>query len=108
MIPIMCDGDEGEKSRRQVARRERRDAGDRSARVANAVMKLPASAIAKLELDEELRAAVDRARAVTSLSARRRAERTLAGELRGHDVEELEKRLAAVQGTGVLEQHMFH
>ena len=67
----MSDRDDRGESRRQIARREQRTAGERSARLANALMKLSASALGKLGLDEELREAVDRARAVTSQVARR-------------------------------------
>ena len=99
---------DGEESRRAVDRRERRHAGDRSARVANALMKLPETTIAKLELDEDLRETIDTARAVTSPVARRRAERTLAGTLRGVDLADLQTRIANVQATGSLEPQLFH
>src|SRR5256885_1802527 len=62
----MADRDDRGESRRQIARRQQRKAGDRSARLANALMKLPVSALGKLGLDEDLRASVDRARAVTA------------------------------------------
>jgi ribosome-associated protein len=99
--------DEPEEPRRQVARRERRDAGDRSARLAKALMKLPESALGKLGLEEELREALGRARAVTSPIARRRAERALAGELRGADLADIEGRLANVQAGGAAETRLF-
>jgi hypothetical protein len=51
----MHDRDE---SRRQIARRKQRTAGDRSARLANALMKLPTPALGKVALDEEIREAV--------------------------------------------------
>jgi ribosome-associated protein len=79
------------RSTRQVARADSRDAGERSAKLANTLMKLKDSVAAKLKLDEDVRAAVDTARRVTSLSARRRAERTLAGELRRADLAALEE-----------------
>ncbi len=85
--------DEGE-SRRQLARRQTRSAGDRSARVAHQLMDLSPSAIDKLKLDEDLREVVDRARAVVSNIARRREERSLAGALRRSDLGDLEQRLA--------------
>jgi ribosome-associated protein len=103
----MTDRDDRDDSRRQIARREQRKAGDRSARLANALMKLPAAALGKMGLDEELREAVDRARAVTALGARRRAERTLAGDLRRVDLVAVEARLAKVQATGTAEPQQF-
>jgi ribosome-associated protein len=104
----MADRDDRGESRRQIARRQQRKAGDRSARLANALMKLPGSALGKLGLDEDLRASVDRARAVTAHIARRRAERTLAGELRRIDLVALDARLAQVQTTGAAEPQQFH
>ncbi|HEX7839360.1 MAG TPA: DUF615 domain-containing protein, partial [Kofleriaceae bacterium] len=104
----MSDRDDRDESRRQIARRAQRTAGDRSARLANALMKLPASALGKMGLDEDLRDAVDRARAVTAQSARRRAERTLAGDLRRVDLAAVEARLAKVQATGTAEPQPFH
>jgi len=103
----MADRDDRGESRRQIARRQQRRAGDRSARLANALMKLPGSALGKLGLDEDLRAAVDRARAVTAHVARRRAERTLAGDLRRIDLVALDARLAQVQATGAAEPQQF-
>lgn len=104
----MNDRDDRGESRRQLVRREQRTAGERSARLANALMKLSASALGKLGLDEELRAAVDRARAVTSQVARRRAERALAGALRREDLVALAAQLAKVQETGSAEPQQFH
>lgn len=71
-------------------------------------MQLPETTIEKLELDEDLREAVDRARAVSSPVARRRAERTLAGTLRGVDLADLHDRVTKVQETGSLEPQLFH
>jgi ribosome-associated protein len=103
----MTDRDDRGESRRQIARREQRTAGERSARLANALMKLSLSALGKLGLDEELREAVDRARAVTSHGARRRAERALAGTLRRGDTVGLAAKLAKVQETGSAEPQQF-
>ncbi|MEJ7597087.1 MAG: ribosome biogenesis factor YjgA [Kofleriaceae bacterium] len=99
--------EDDEEPRRQVVKRERREAGDRSATLAHTLMKVPPSTIAKLELDEDLFAAVERARAVTSQIARRRAERTLAGELRSADIAVIATRLANVQETGSAEPRLF-
>lgn len=97
-----------ERSRRQIARRKVRVAGDHSARLAKTLMELPASTIDKLELDEELRASVDVARAVTSNNARRRAERGLAGDLRGlEDLADLDARIANIQETGMAAPRLF-
>jgi ribosome-associated protein len=103
----MADRDDRGDSRRQIARRQQRKAGDRSARLANALMKLQVSALGKLGLDEELCASVDRARAVTAHVARRRAERTLAGDLRRIDLVALDARLAQVQTAGAAEPQQF-
>jgi len=103
------DDDDGSgESRRQIARRQRRNAGDQSASIANRLMKLPDSVVGNLGLDEELRDAIARARAVTSPIARRRAERTLAGDLRGVDLDALETAIANVQATGAAEPRLFH
>ncbi|MCX5745368.1 MAG: DUF615 domain-containing protein, partial [Proteobacteria bacterium] len=98
--------DRGE-SRRQVARREQRQAGDQSARLAHALMKLHASLLAKLELDEQTREAVERARKITAHIARRRAERALANDLRGVDLPALATKLANVEATGAAEPRLL-
>ena len=71
-------------------------------------MKLAEPALAKLELDDELREVIDRARAVTSPIARRRAERSLAGELRRVDIGDIETRLANVQAGASGDARLFH
>jgi ribosome-associated protein len=95
-------------SRRQVARRERRDAGERSARIARELMQWKDAALAKLELPEEVRDELAAARAITSPIARRRAERTLAGALRHADLDELEAYMIDVQAKGNAEPRLFH
>jgi ribosome-associated protein len=91
---VRSDDEAGdERSRRQIARSEARDAGDRSARLAKLLMQLADVAVRKLALDDDLREAVDRARAVTSHIARRRAERTLASDLRRFELGALEAQL---------------
>jgi ribosome-associated protein len=97
-----------DRTARQISRSKQKRAGDRSARLANTLMKLPGPKLAKLKLDEELREAVDRARAVPSHIARRRAERTLAGELRRHDLEELDDQLAKLEQGSSAETRQFH
>jgi ribosome-associated protein len=90
----MSAADDDSRTARQIARSRQRKAGDRSTRLANALMKLGDPAIRKLELEEGLREAVERARKVTSHIARRRAERTLAGDLRRFDLVALADQLA--------------
>jgi ribosome-associated protein len=107
-MDLMSDGDDRPESRRQIARRAQREAGERSARLARELMTLPASALGALDLDDDLREAVDGARKVTAHIARRRAERSLAGELRREDLDQLEARLASAQSKGRADQQTFH
>ena len=95
-------------SRRQLAKKQRRDAGDRSGDLSRKLMSVSDSTLARLELEEELHGAVVRARAITSNTARRRAERALAGELRRFDLDDVERKLANVQSAGVAEPQLFH
>jgi len=104
----MPDRNDDDRTARQIARGKRRQAGDRSARLANALMKLAAPALKKLELDEELRETIERARTVTAHVARRRAERTLAGELRRFDLAELAGQLARLDQAGRTDAHELH
>jgi ribosome-associated protein len=99
-----CDvGERDDLSKRQLARRETRLAGAHSSQLARELMEVPAWMLGKLELDEELLETIARARAVTAQVARRRAERTLAGELRGVDLAVLRDRLASVRATGTVD-----
>ena len=95
-------------SNRQKAKQQRRRAGDRSADLARTFMQMKDATLAKLQLDEELREAIDRARAITSPVARRRAERTLAGDLRGHELGEIAEQIANVEQTGMPDTQLFH
>ena len=70
-------------------------------------MKLRAQDLTKLELEDDLREAIDRARAVTSHNARRRAERTLAGDLRRHDLAEIAAQLAKIDDRGMADARQF-
>lgn len=88
-----------DRTARQISRSQTKKAGDRSAKLARILMEMKPALLGKLGLSEELREAVDRARAITSQQARRRAERTLAGDLRGIDLVELTSRIETV-GTG--------
>jgi ribosome-associated protein len=100
--------EDDEQSGRAFAKRQRRVAGDVSARVARTLMQLPDTTIGKLELDEDLHESVKRARAIKSQIARRRAERTLAGDLRRTDLVDLETKIKNVQETGSAEPRLFH
>ncbi len=71
-------------------------------------MKLPDHSLRKLELDIELRDVIARCRAVSSPVARRRAERTLAGELRRHDLPGLAAKLASLHETTSADVQRFH
>jgi ribosome-associated protein len=104
----MSARDDDTRSARQIARGKQRKAGDRSTRLANTLMKLPASSVKKLELDEDLREAIDRARAVTPHVARRRAERTLAGDLRRSDLSAVEQQLATVSEASNTDTRLLH
>jgi len=100
--------DHDDRSARQIARGKQRKAGDRSARLARTLMALPPTAVKKLELDDDLREAVDRARAVTAHIARRRAERTLAGDLRRFDLGAVEDQLARLAESSTADAQQFH
>lgn len=93
---------------RVIAKRQKRAAGDRSAALSRTLMQLPDTTIEKLELGEDLLHEVQQARRITSQIARRRAERALAGALRGEDLVELQRKLENVQETGSAEPRMFH
>src|SRR5438094_6333501 len=97
-----------DRTARQIARAKTRKAGDRSAKLANQLMALSAPAIAGLALDDDLRETIERARAVTARVARRRAERTLAGELRRYDLVEIAEQLVAVQQGADAKVQQFH
>jgi ribosome-associated protein len=95
-------------SRRQLAKRERRNAGDRSADLARKLLQMKDATLAKITLDEELREVIDEARAIGSQTARRRAERALAGELRKYDLVEIAASVANVETSGAVETQQFH
>jgi len=89
--------DDSGQNRRQLARKQTRTDGERSARVAHKLMDLPASSLARLELDETVREVVEHARSIVANIARRREERNVAGALRRIDLRELEKQLADLE-----------
>lgn len=103
----MAARDDDPRTARQIARSKQKRAGDRSADLAAALMKLSDPAVKRLEIDDELRDELERARAITSHVARRRAERTLAGVLRGIDIAEVEAALEKVTEHGV-DVRQFH
>jgi ribosome-associated protein len=101
--------DDDDRTARQIARSKQKRAGDRSAAVAAQLMKLADAAVKKLEVDEDTRDAIDRARKTTTHIARRRAERTLAGDLRRFDnLGEIEDQLARIEETGNANVRQFH
>jgi ribosome-associated protein len=97
-----------DRSAREISRGKRRRAGDRSAKIANTLMKLTPPKLAKVKLDDDLRESVDRARKITSHIARRRAERALAGELRRYDLAEIDEQLAKVEQGEATDVRAFH
>lgn len=97
-----------DRTARQIARSKTKRAGDRSAKIARTLMELKDSALAKLQLDDDLRADVARARAVSSHIARRRAERTLAGELRRYELAEVDEQLEKLADGGAADARQFH
>ena len=99
--------DDDSRSNRQIARGKVRREGDRTARLARTLMDLKAPVLKRLDLEDELRHEIEKARRITALIARRRAERTLAGELRKFDSGGLEAQLQKVHDGNVDEQQ-FH
>jgi ribosome-associated protein len=97
-----------DESRRAAAKRERRDAGERSSRIARELMGWKDSSLAKLEMPEELRETLEAARAIKSPIARRRAERAFAGSLRGIDLDELEGYMINIEAKGNADPRLFH
>lgn len=97
-----------DKTNREIARGKVKREGDRSARIARQLMLLKEPLVKKLEVDLELRDAIFAARAITSPAARRRAERTLAGDLRQYDLADLDAKLAKVHESNNLDTQAFH
>ena len=71
-------------------------------------MNLKDAQLAKLDVDDELREEIVIARRVTSHIARRRAERTLAGELRHVDLAVLEDKLDKLEQGDAGDVRQFH
>ncbi|MGE0404341.1 MAG: ribosome biogenesis factor YjgA [Kofleriaceae bacterium] len=97
-----------DKSNREIARGKVKREGDKSARIARQLMQLKEPLVKKLVIDIELRDVIEGARAITSPAARRRAERTLAGELRRYDLADIEAKLAKVFESGNADTEAFH
>ncbi|HEY1552528.1 MAG TPA: ribosome biogenesis factor YjgA [Kofleriaceae bacterium] len=85
-----------DRSNREIARQRTRVAGERSAKLAAALMKLSDAKLKALEIEDHLRETIEDARRITSHIARRRAERSLAGSLRSEDLPALEAKLEAL------------
>ncbi|MFT3695589.1 MAG: ribosome biogenesis factor YjgA [Kofleriaceae bacterium] len=104
------DDDNDSRSKREIKRSKMRRAGDRSADLARKLMELPETTVKKLDVDEALRDAIDRARRIESHIARRRAERTLAGDLRRFedDLPGLEDQLEKIEETGNPDAQLLH
>jgi ribosome-associated protein len=96
-----------ERPGREERRRERRVAGEQGGKIAHTLMGLKEADLDQLSLDEDLRWEVDQARRVTSMNARRREERRLAGVLRSYDLEALAAKLAAQQQAGGADARLF-
>lgn len=105
----MSDDDDDPRSNRQIARGKMRRMGDRSAKLAAQLMKLREPYVKKLEVEPVVQEAIERARKVKTHIARRRAERTLAGDLRRHgaDLAALEDRLKKLD-EGDADAQQFH
>ncbi len=97
-----------DKSNREIARGKVKREGDRSSRIARQLMLLKEPLVKKLELDLDLKDVINAARAITSLAARRRAERTLAGELRRYDLVDIDAKLAKVHEAGNIDTQALH
>ncbi len=97
----------GGESQRQRSQRLKREAGNRSGRLARTLMQLTDAAVERLDIDDELREAVNRARSVSSNVARRREERRLAGVLRTGDLGALEAELSSHEASGRADARLF-
>lgn len=97
-----------DKTNREIARGKVKREGDRSARIARQLMQLKEPLVRKLEIDLELKDTIKAARAIASPAARRRAERTLAGELRRYDLADIDEKLAKVHEPGNADTEAFH
>ncbi|HEY4177144.1 MAG TPA: DUF615 domain-containing protein [Kofleriaceae bacterium] len=98
----------GDRTNRELVRGKRRRAGDVSARIARELMLIKDAHVKKLVIDEELRDVINEARKITALIARRRAERTLAGELRRWDLQDLSAKMAKLSEATNVDSRKLH
>ena len=85
--------DEKPERRRDRDRRQRKEMGKRSGDLARALMQIEPNVIARLALEDDTREMIERAHAIVSRPARRRAERELAGHLRKVEIGAIEAQL---------------
>lgn len=97
-----------DRTNREVVRGKRRRAGDVSASIARELMLIKEAHVKKLVIDEELRDVINEARKITALIARRRAERTLAGELRRWDLNDLSAKMAKLSEATNVDSRKLH
>jgi len=97
-----------DKSNREISRGKRKREGDRSSRISRQLMQLKEPLLKRLVIDIELRDVINKARAITSMVARRRAERALAGELRRYDLADLDAKLAKVYEATNIDTAAMH
>ncbi|HEY4056412.1 MAG TPA: ribosome biogenesis factor YjgA [Kofleriaceae bacterium] len=97
-----------DRTNREVVRGKRRRAGDVSAKIARDLMQIKDAHVKKLRIDDELRDAINEARKITAPIARRRAERTLAGELRRWDLQKLTAEMAKLAEATNVDSRKLH
>ena len=97
-----------ERSEREISRGKRKREGDKSSELARALMLLKEPLLKKLVIDQEMRIEIDKARRITAPVARRRAERTLAGDLRRWDLLDLAEKLSKVHESNNLDTRLLH
>lgn len=97
-----------ERSEREISRGKRKREGDKSADLARTLMQLKEALLKKLVIDQEMRLEIDKARRITAPVARRRAERTLAGDLRRWDLLDLAAKLSKVHESNNLDTRLLH
>ena len=97
-----------DRTNREIVRGKRRRAGDVSAKIARDLMQIKDAHVKKLRIDEELRDVINDARKITAPIARRRAERTLAGELRRWDLQKLTAEMAKLAEATNVDSRKLH
>lgn len=99
--------DRAEKATRADRRRARRVAGEQAGTIARQLMTLNDADVEGLDLDEDLRFELEKARRISSMNARRREERRLAGVLRSYDLDEVAAALASHQQARQADGRLF-